>query len=271
MQNKYERKLIKEDAKIVVMQNWKAFLLISLPVIILDFVWESQQFYSLDSVLLCVILEFFLTLLYIPSLLCQSEYTLNKIRQDVKSKFSAFHWFANPLDWWKACKMFLLLLWAFVLLTGMLAAIYIVITAGLKLNIGYTFSYAKLIFALVILFGIVLCQIFIMPAMNLLISNPDEKVRYICKKSFKISIKYFKELFYFKCTFIILMIGVWLLKVLATTLVLRCVDGAFLIDLVFALIGCVIFCIASYLDIYMNTSMLSYTDLLIVRTNSEKQ
>jgi len=271
MNEKFERKLIKQDAKIVIAQNWKTFLFASLPVIFLNLILEFMQAFSfIDSKVFYGIIVL-VVLFYIPAFICQNEIILRKLRQEDVKVSSAFHWFTAASYWWASIKLaFVYIAIAVILVLAIsTAATGVTLSSNIFTNPTIAFYY-EMVVSVITVFVVMLISFLTMPAINMLISHPTAKTRDILRIALRLSKKNFKGLLFFMLTFVFLIISVFILNRAAIINLSSFLEAnSILLNSLYTLVGFVLYLAAFYLIFYMNTSMLSYVELLIARENPE--
>jgi len=277
MYEKLERKLIKQDAKLVIMQNWKMFLVVSLPVILLTLMMEfrriipfmNSKIFAGITVLLIVLL---IVLFYMPATFCQNEAILKKLRQEDFKVSSVFHWLNVPSYWWAAMRLFL----AYMAIAVILILVISIVLMTVALNSDVfshlaMSSYYKGLISVIGVIGSMMVSIFTVPAINMLVSNPTAKTWDVVKSSVRFGTRNFKSLFVFVLTLLFLFVSVYVLNWVATANLFSFLEAnPILINCLYTLVGCILYLITFYLNFYINTAMLSYVDLLLAREDTKQ-
>lgn len=266
MDEKIKRKLIKKDAKMLLVQEFRSILFVSLPLMIIEFFMQMMNTvnflqYTMKQWVLFVVLVIFA----LPCIMCQSSYLLKKI-MDKKGEFSAaFSWLYSPKKWWAIAKIVVWYLGVFLIYIGVMIGLYFGLFAAAKAFSNFIHNpsfleYYHQLFLLIAYIGFMVVEVFTTPAINLLAEDPDQKTRYVFLKAFRIAAQNFQKLFVFKLTFLALVLGVAILQMAGIANIVT-LEHNWIFNLLYVLIGLIMYFAGFYLKIYMNTSMLSYVSL----------
>ncbi len=272
MDETIKRKLIKKDAKMLLAEDFRRICLVSLPLIVLEFLLQFVSYWGGNMQawtrwgLIAVIL-----LATIPCILVQASYVLAKLNAKECPISSAFFWLYNPQRLWLVFRMVGLYFGIFILYGIVMFLLYHGLWYAANAFAAYLQNpsflvYYRQLFIVLIYVGFFPVEVLTTPAINLLVQSPDSSVITLFSRSMKAAKNNFRVFFVFQLTFLALTVGVAILQ--EAGMANLQINGAnIFLTLLYGFIGVIMYLAGSYLKIYMNMATLSYVNIHISSEN----